>query len=114
MSVIDICKKNGLSVKEIEPKIYQNQTVNKPVNIDILKRSINNCTLFVSESLDRRKIKQGCYNSFAKVYYIMLGTDDKEQITRIYGQAKHKYQKVYISKFNEDKGRKNDIMTIFD
>ena len=113
MSVIDICKTNGIIVQETEPSIYKNITVNNLVNIDLLKRSINDCTLFVSEPLKRQATKQGYSTVVAKVYYIMLGTEDKERIKQLYACVKKEYPKVYISKFKDLKDIGNDVLTIY-
>ncbi len=112
-NVIDICRQKGIAIQEVEPKVYQNITIDIPVNIDILKRAINNCTLFVSEGLQQQRTKEGYTTTVAKVYYILLGTEDRDKIKALYTKVKKEHPKVYISKFNDSKPSGNDVLTIF-
>lgn len=110
--VLDICQKENLDVVMIEDKVYKNNTSDKVVNIDKLKRELENCRLIISDIIKREKIN-GVSDKYCKVYYFIDDIDNNELLLSIFAKAEAEYGDIYLDVFKPSPDGDNSIDTIY-
>ncbi len=108
-----ICKDYGINVKLVATNTYQNIDYDTPVNIDRLKRTIDNCYLLVSDDVDEVKV-DGCYwESIAKVYYIITDLSDRKGLQIYYNMAEKEHGEVIMSAYKSDTTELESMSTLY-
>ena len=110
--VLNICQKENLDVVMIEDKVYKNITSDKVVNIDKLKRELENCWLLISDTVRKEK-ENGYYTFYAKVYYIIDDADDDALVKKYGTIVDNEYGEVFVEYFKFDPNGDDCISTIY-
>ena len=105
--IVEILNLFGLNFTEVQPNVLKIINTDKEINIDKLQWKLEDCILITSLEKRTEKLDSGIHTMIANVYYIIIGTDNKELAykyddiaTEEFGRTLYKYYK-YSSDSND-------------
>ena len=108
----NILTKFELQFEEVEPNVYKILNTNKVINITELQHKLRLCELMISPDEELRRMEDGYSNTFAKLYYAIIGTDERSIILK-YCEIADKECGENILDCYEEKEHKPSIDTLF-
>lgn len=73
----EIIKSFGIEIEKVEDSVYKVMNTNKELNVDKLKRELNECIFILSTNKHYEKNESGINNLVSSIYYIVTSYDTK-------------------------------------
>lgn len=113
MNKLSIMKSFGLNCTEIEPNVFKVINTSEDVNIDKLQWGLEDCILITSLQKRTEKLDSGIHTMIANVYYIIMGSSNKEVAYRYDDKAAEEFGKTLYKAYKYKPSPQSNIDTIY-
>lgn len=113
MNKLNILQSFGINIKEVESNVYKVINTDKEINIDKLQWALEDCILITSLEKRTEKLNSGIHTMIANVYYIIIGTHNKEIAYKYDDIATEEYNVALYKAYKYKPNNKHNIDTIY-